>query len=111
MRTTKTALQVFLGDIKSFLKLFIHPNMRYLYTLIAVFTASVWLGTTLQTVYDLSPGDASGIGAIIICGVAGITYWVYTVIKRAKHQVKQENRKMLKALGGKSSGPKADWID
>lgn len=100
MRTAKTAMRVFLNDVKSFLKVFVQPGACYFYILVAVFAASFWFATFLNTVIGLSPATSGIAGAIIICGVAGLVYWVYTIIKRAKQQVKQENKNIINTLSG-----------
>lgn len=99
-RTIKTAMRVFLNDVKSFLKVFIHPNVIYVYTLVAIFAGSFWFATLLRTVFELSPAIAGVVGTIVICGGAGFVYWVYTIIKRAKQQVDQENKNIIKTLSG-----------
>jgi len=111
MRTVKTAMRVCLNDVKSFLTLFVCPVALCIYLLVASSVGSFWLATILRIVFEMSPAASGVASSLIICSIVGGGYWVYTIIKRAKQQVKQENRKMLKTLGGKASGPKADWID
>ena len=112
MRTVKTAMRVCLNDVKSFLTLFVCPVAQYIYLLVASFVSSYWLATALRIAFEMSPGASGVAGSLIICSIIGGGFWVYTIVKRAKQQVKQENNNIIKSLSGEEHDyDERLWLD